>query len=301
MSSQAVRRSLTSRVRALARELPGAVQDDLEALHRARVASRRVREILPVLSKTDEGDPTPKALRRRVRQVTRALGGVRELDVALLILDELSARHPELGSFIDAVRSRVRDERRGRREGMTARLQESAGLRLPDDLGILSGTAGSGARSDLRRRLARRLRRRADRLESAIDEAGSLFVSERLHAVRIAAKQLRYALELVHEFGGAGTKQLTTTLKQYQDLLGRLHDLEIVSGYARREAWNAEGQAGVAAARFQELIDREIRELHAAYLADLVVLRDVVASCRSRVLPRLTSAGESRRRAGGSQ
>ena len=48
-----------------------------------------------------------------------------------------------------------------------------------------------------------RVARRAAALKHAIDEAGSVYLPERLHAVRIALKKLRYGLELWLEAAGS--------------------------------------------------------------------------------------------------
>ena len=98
MRIPAVQRALERRVRALERDLPAALGGDVEALHRSRVASRRLREILPVLGlERDAGRQAPvRKLQRRLRRLTSALGGVRELDVALGILDQLRHGHPDL-------------------------------------------------------------------------------------------------------------------------------------------------------------------------------------------------------------
>jgi CHAD domain-containing protein len=301
MSSQAVRRAFTHRVRALARELPGALEDDVEALHRSRVASRRVREILPVL---EVGEDTPRgvaSLRHRVRQLTRTLGGVRELDVSLAILDELAGRHPDLAGAVAAVRADVAEARRARREAMGTQVEALAALQLPDELERLAPGVGIDPPAGRLGILARRLARRADRLEAATDEAGALYVPERLHEVRIAAKQLRYALELVHEFGGVATRRLTNRVKRYQDLLGRLHDLEVLSGQVRKHLWAGTDGLAEGAARLQGVIDRDIRELHAAYLAGAGALHDVVVACRADIQPRLAAARRHPRPARGAR
>src|ERR671921_161257 len=75
---------IRQRLRALARTLPGARTGDVASIHQARVATRRLREALPVLG----GGPRGRKLERRVRDLTQALGPVRELDVALLMLEE---------------------------------------------------------------------------------------------------------------------------------------------------------------------------------------------------------------------
>jgi hypothetical protein len=59
---------------------------DVRAIHRTRVASRRLREVLPVL-RLDTG--TTDWLNRRLRKVTERLGPVRELDVLAATIEEL--------------------------------------------------------------------------------------------------------------------------------------------------------------------------------------------------------------------
>jgi CHAD domain-containing protein len=54
----------------------------LRSVHQARVASRRLREALPVLRASVHQSRLGR-VRRQVRRMTRALGPVRELDVAL--------------------------------------------------------------------------------------------------------------------------------------------------------------------------------------------------------------------------
>jgi len=63
----------------LRQHLPRAVHGHSRGVHRARVASRRLREALPVAAVVEERS----SLRRDVRRVTKALGRVREIDVAL--------------------------------------------------------------------------------------------------------------------------------------------------------------------------------------------------------------------------
>src|SRR3954454_5246521 len=82
---------LERRTRALKRELPRAIDGHDEGGHRARVASRRLREALPVLAEGLHGSKAGKAT-RKIRRLTQALGAVRELDVTLHLADELARR-----------------------------------------------------------------------------------------------------------------------------------------------------------------------------------------------------------------
>jgi CHAD domain-containing protein len=293
MQSRAVQRAFTRRVQALDRDLPAVLDDDAQAVHRSRVASRRLREILPVLGlRADDGKPRDvRELRARIRRLTRALGGVRELDVALGILDDLARAHPELGEVTAAARMAVNEDRRLRREKMVVQLGEARAGGLPDELLALSEHVGREAVAERAGRLRWRLVRRVDRLDTAIEAAGALYALDRLHRVRIAVKQLRYALELIHEIGGVPTLRLINRLRQFQDLLGGLHDLEVVAGYVRRQAGTTDVED------LLRLVARETRERHASYLAQVDSLVDVIAACRDRVARRLAARPLPRNRA----
>ena len=117
--------------------------------------------------------------------------------------------------------------------------------------------------------LADRLDTRAAALKEALDEAGVLFVSERLHQVRIALKRLRYALELAGELRVAATGVAVRDLKSVQDILGTLHDHDVLMEYTA----SAAEQPGLTRPTRASLIalhasfDTVRHQLHAQYLA----------------------------------
>jgi len=298
MRSPAVRRAFARRVRALERDLPGALGEDVEALHRSRVASRRLREILPVLGLDGaaEQGPAVTKVRSRVRHVTRALGSVRELDVALGILDEVRAAQPDLADVVAAATSAVEEDRRARREAMAGQFDGIDAQALAGHLSSLDDHVGREPAASRSAVLRRRLGKRVDRLEAAIQAAGALYAFDRLHIVRIAVKRLRYVLELVHEFGRVGTRRLTRPLKRFQDLLGRQHDLEVVAGYVRRLGAAGRSRFADDVERVLHVLERETRELHAEYLAGVGLLVDVIARCRSEIDRKLAEGPPPRRR-----
>jgi CHAD domain-containing protein len=303
MRSLAVQRAFTRRVRALERDRSSVLDDDVEALHRARVASRRLREILPVLG-LERGPgrgPAAAKIGSRLRRLTRALGRVRELDVVLGILDDLRRAHPDLSDALMAARVRVEEDRRSRRDEMIRHLDEIQANRLAEELSSLGEHVGHEPASSRAVLLRRRLERRADRLEAAIEAAGALYAFDRLHLVRIACKRLRYILELVHEIGRVPALRLVNRLKRFQDLLGRLHDLEVVAGDVRRQSVGGPGHVANGVDRVQRLLDRETRDLHAVYLARVAGLVDVIARCRTEIDRKLAESTPPRRRVAGSR
>lgn len=294
MRSLAVQHALTRRVRALARHLPAALEDDVEALHDARVASRRLRELLGVLASSAENEieRSWRRYRSRARRLTRALGAVRELDVTLALFDELAAAHPSVGTAVLAARLAVEEERRSQRAAMLQEVSASGGATLADDVETAAPRLDLGPRSTHISRLRRRLAVRVDNLDGAIDAAGALYAVDRLHTVRIAVKQLRYVLELVNEIARIPVLRLVGRLKRAQDVLGRLHDLDVAAGYVRRSA-SPSGRGETE--QLLRVIDGETRKLHAAYLGLAGSLRDTVTACRGEVDARLGGLLERKR------
>ena len=83
-------RLLRQRLLSLLDALPAAASGDVTSVHRARVASRRLREVLPVLAEAADSDAMDRA-GKQVRRITQALGPIRELDVALVAAARISS------------------------------------------------------------------------------------------------------------------------------------------------------------------------------------------------------------------
>ena len=63
-----------------------------------------------------------------------------------------------------------------------------------------------------------------------------MYLPERLHDVRIAVKKLRYAVELGADASGARREPDLRALKRGQEMLGRMHDLQMLIDRVRRRA-----------------------------------------------------------------
>ncbi len=258
---------IRQRLEALVRDLPSARAGDIEALHRTRVASRRMREALPFVDLTSHAVKTGR-VRRTARGLTRALGRVRELDVALGILSECSTGTPARRRVVERVRARVEQRRETLRRAMLRTLEKLAPERLVAELVSSLAAGDTGATTAWRARLADQLVRRGGALQRAVGEAGVLFVSERLHAVRIALKKLRYAVEVVNETDVARTRGTLKTLKRGQDQLGRLHDLNIVGALVASVRDDAPpGETTVELDALLQDLDTESRQLHGGFVA----------------------------------
>ena len=277
------------------------MEGEVDGVHKMRVASRRLREAVPLLPSAEgsqaAGLPAGRRISRPLRRVTRALGGVRELDVALAYLHDMAAARPALAGAAGTVSRVIRWERELRRQAMIGRLERANLEKLERQvLEFVVDLDASPPVPSRTRALSRRIARRAAGVEEAVEAAGSLYAPGRLHGVRISTKKLRYALELVQELTPVRTLGPVRRLKRMQDLLGRMHDLEVLAGYTRLLDLQA-GRRGRLHARIGLLldaIDTEIRLLHAAYLSARTSLLAITARCRDEFCLQLVALGAAR-------
>ena len=131
--------------------------------------------------------------------------------------------------------------------------------------------------------LGDRLARRADELVLRCQAASLVYDSERLHAIRIASKKLRYVLEVAGELRLAAAARALRTLKKHQDTLGHLHDLDVLAAFA---AVVASGGLETARAAWA----REAHALHARHLRGRQALLRVADLVHDRIAPRLQGA-----------
>jgi CHAD domain-containing protein len=286
---------LARRARALKRHLAEAAAGNGVGVHQARVASRRLRETVPVLATGLKDSKAGKA-RQKIRRITRALGAIRELDVTMALLDELVKREGVPRLALEDVRAHVMKEQERRREVMLKRLGRVNVEKLDKRLTSLAQTLEEAGTDDWRDALSRRLLKRAKALHDAAAEAGQLYGAERLHAVRIAAKKLRYAAELAAESGVKAANQPVRTIKRVQDTLGRLHDVQVLQTHVAAvqalppRAAGAEGGLDIIARQLEE----ECRHLHARYVSTVGALQSAIDDIQAVVVPQLARRRKSR-------
>jgi len=219
--------SLLDAATAARERLPDA--SDAEALHDFRVAMRRLRSTLRAYQPQLEA-VVPAKLRRRLRDLARATGEARDVEVQISWLErqrnELpgarGAGVPWLLSRLTQRRERayqdIRERIAPKFERLARRLRRALGSVPPPDATVPASLASLIAQlledqgSDLERRLAL-IRSPANHAEA--------------HAARIRVKRARYLLEpVVREAKPAAA--VVRRLKHVQQLLGDLHDLQVV-------------------------------------------------------------------------
>src|SRR5436190_450182 len=128
---------IAKQLKRLLHHLPLARDGAERSVHQARVASRRLREVLPIAAAAAPASREIK-LDRQVRRITKALGPVREMDVAL----EEFAHDPAARSWrpraVDRMRAHLAGERERRAHEMHAKLGRVDEDALEDRVGTLS-------------------------------------------------------------------------------------------------------------------------------------------------------------------
>ena len=219
-------------------ELRGAALDfsDIKGVHGMRVASRRLRsalrDFLPLLKKRPL-----RRVRKKMKEIAGALGAVRDQDVAILALENLqaAAEIDQIGEQIKEGIETLLEERRAVRErartnltktlavGNTAGLQQDFTVAL--DKAVRKNKRGRIVSFNEAGREAV-----AASLEELCDLGGSVyepFNIEKLHEMRIAAKRLRYAVELFTACWGAKVAPFADEIATMQSLLGEVHDCDV--------------------------------------------------------------------------
>ena len=286
---------LARRSQALKRHLAEAAAGNGVGVHQARVASRRLRETVPVLATGLKDSKADKAS-RKIRRITRALGAIRELDVTVALLDDLVKREGVPRLALEDVRAHVLKEQEQRRGVMLKRLGRVKVDKLDKRLTTLAQTLEEAGTDDWREALSKRLLKRSKALRAAAADAGQLYEAERLHNVRIAAKKLRYAVEVAAETGVKAATPVLRTIKRVQDTLGRLHDVQVLQTHVAAvqtlppRASAAEGGLEIISRQLEE----ECRHLHARYLATVSALQGAIDDIQAVVAPQVARRRKSR-------
>lgn len=257
---------LSARIDGLEASVPAALGGEPEAVHQARVASRRLREVVPILERV-----TPSARRagEAVRRVTRALGPVREVDVSTALHAEWTQATPGHPLARAAVARALARERVTALGSMRRSLSPAQLAKLRLALETLVRTTSGVPVAAVAGMVQARVAQRAQRVVRALERLGVMYAPERLHAVRIAVKQLRYALEVRGRLCRVATAASLRQLRAVQEVLGRAHDLHVLGEHLRRVDARLVTRSRPAAADLRRVasdIDEVCRDLHAAFL-----------------------------------
>ncbi|MDK2890705.1 MAG: hypothetical protein PWR21_1337 [Methanoculleus sp.] len=236
--------------------------DDIESVHRMRVASRRIRAALPLFRDCFSGKEY-RFWNKEVRAITRALGAARDADVQIEFLlsiignvgerDSATRNGAELPQEITvAAEPATRDLLLGL-ECLLVRLQQKRARLQPEVIAGIDRLESTGVVGVMEDTLAGYLERERfqntdvrspaayvhafSHITQQIDEVFRfepfIAMPDRTgehHAMRIAVKRLRYTMEVFRDLYDCGIKEPLTPVKHLQDVLGELHDCDVWLG-----------------------------------------------------------------------
>ena len=235
---------------------------DPDAVHRTRVALRRLRSTLRVFAPLLDLTPEDRrAADGELRWLTRVLGEVRDLQVQrarfAAALDELP---PE--QVLGPVRARIDDTLSAEQ----VRAQQVLGEALATErCGLLAALLQSWCESPPVRDsgaggVRKRVRKAAKKAERRLAEACASGSDADLHRARKAAKRARYAAEVLRPLGDGGKRR--KRFKRVQSVLGDHQDAVVAVATLRRIVSGVPaGESGFTLGLLHEREDRRAEEL----------------------------------------
>ncbi len=233
--------ALQERVPAMAKEIDGVrAAVDIECVHRMRVASRRIRNALALF-----GDDLPNkhyaVWRDEMRRITKALGAARDTDVQIaLVQDFLEQNTGEAQRVgIERLLLRLRQQRTRLQGKISKALERLEDKRILEDMTETLQELRVHARvyeietlpADLYRRANEAIRLRLEEFLAYEPHVEHPERAVELHQMRIAAKHLRYTLEVFEPLYDRALRKPIKIVKEIQDLLGEVHDCDVWISY----------------------------------------------------------------------
>jgi CHAD domain-containing protein len=210
---------------------------DIEHVHDMRVATRRMRAILPVMEHVAQPDAVRK-FRKQFKKTASALGDVRDCDVFMDQVSTYLSRLPE--EQRDLVKPLTDALHRDRAEARVKLLKELdskryAGLKSNFAAFITNHAEQWDTTLRIRDVVGSILWQRYEQLQVHEHHINLEDVAanddDMLHQVRIDGKRLRYILELLSTRFEEHVVPLLKQLKEMQDCLGALQDIAVAKEY----------------------------------------------------------------------
>lgn len=258
-------------------------------IHDLRVAIRRLRTAMSDLSGILAERPL-KRVKHDLKNLAEALGTIRDQDVAILLLQEFAVL-AEKQSIRDGIDEMI-DQHRKKRKRAHSRLQEDFdsgsfnklrdrfSKRIADSISqpelFDSPKMRDVAKAMVMMRL-QKFRAMGDAIRRPLD-AG------KLHELRIAAKRLRYTIELFGTLCGDEIASFAPELAKLQSHLGDVHDCDIWTETLRQN-FRSKGKAVPSSAVSAWLLSKFVSKRSKSYRSALETWRSWETNNFRQMLP----------------
>jgi len=247
---------------------PAVRQDQPDAVHRMRVASRRLRSALQAFRPVIDAAATAH-LREELQWLGQVLGAARDAEVLAGHLASLLDQVPPelvLGPVEASVTEHLAPRRATATRKVVRTLDSPRYLALLDELDALLAqppltALASGPASALHEPVARAVRRLARRVRRATSLPPGEARDVAVHDARKAAKRARYAAAALVPVEGKPARRLARRMKKIQSELGD-HQDTVMARVALRDLGLRAYQAGENAFTYGLLYERDAQASH---------------------------------------
>jgi CHAD domain-containing protein len=237
----------TSTLRLFRHEAGVRIGEDPEAVHQARVATRRIRSTLRTFSKLLDEEWTDR-LRGDLKWLADLLGAVRDTDVlGERLEDHLAELPPDDAKAGRRLLTKLSDQRDHARRRLLGAMAQEKYVVLLDDL-VAAAAAPAllpGGDRPAVEVMPPLVTRPWKRLRKEVGKAGDDPPDEALHQIRIRAKRARYAAEAVEPVFGKPAEDFADAIADLQDVLGDHQDAVVGEGWLREAAASSRRDAAI--------------------------------------------------------
>ena len=223
--------------------------EDPEAVHQARVATRRLRSTLRTFSSLLDPDWTDR-LRDELKWLADLLGQVRDTDVLLERFNEHLAALPTADAKVGPrLLAALVDQRDSARRRLLRAMATERYAVLLDDL-VAAAAAPAllpGADRPAAQVMPPLVAKPWKKLRKQVGKAGDDPPDDQLHQIRIRAKRARYAAEAVEPVIGQPAEDYADAVADLQSVLGDHQDAVVGEAWLREAAGSARRDVALVA------------------------------------------------------
>jgi putative phosphoesterase len=227
-------KTLLGQIKELENQIDGVRKNsDIEYVHKLRVASRRLRTSLSVFDECFESKFVRK-WRKATKNLTRSVGAARDADVKIAFLENYSHTIQEDNAVrgVDYIIGLKKARRIAMQSDVLEILDDLASSQIFDEISDYCKMITKDDEHEINtlstyEKAHHQISVRLDEMLTFEQFVRNEAAAEKHHELRIAAKRLRYTMEIFSPIYKGGLSDQISLMKQFQDVLGEMHDYDV--------------------------------------------------------------------------